>query len=625
MRQLVLAVAAAAALSGCDRMQAAFTPVPEKILAAFPLPDDVELARSRLFAALESDPAARDAAARQFAQLLTARGLACTASQQVGRFDTPASIKGRGGDKQCFAKQNAMLADWVGIRRVALVLRAPPLAAVSALPPVVPLPNKLDNLGSTHLAADANVLVLRSHRQEYQVLEVPSTKEIASFTLSEPNAHTPNLSPNGRLLAVPGPKVLRFLEAESGKELWTTDKYQRVMAWIPQWDLVVLAEPNTGAPIMLDTRTGQAEPYPSAEKRPSWALLAPEGRLLMGSNTTLSLMQHARSSGGTLEAQPVQQWTVTEGTSGNTPFLVNGGKRLVFPTRDLGWLDLATGQQGTWQLAAIAGASYTQVGDSTIAFYATVPDAPGMRLRLLDTEKSTIAFAKETATQLFSLSPRPALVRRGSGAIALVSALEPDGDPQDVARVVSEAMLARELQKLQDPAPRDSDTFSSGFMPQHADAARRVERPVTAAAIPMGKAAPMAPGKPMLDVPPGTRIAMLGVYEAARVPNVPHGTVSVHVAPGSTPLVLVLSSYESVNWMIRPNGRKITAILLSSYVPSKVYGHGNTPLVRIAFTHSAYKMDSEGYNTLRREVARYVGGATPVFQGTYSGQEFQVN
>jgi len=67
-----------------------------------------------VFTALESDPAARDAAAKQFTQLLTARGLACTASQPVGRFDTPAMIKARGGNKQCFTKQDAVLGDWLG-------------------------------------------------------------------------------------------------------------------------------------------------------------------------------------------------------------------------------------------------------------------------------------------------------------------------------------------------------------------------------------------------------------------------------------------------------------------------------------------------------------------------------
>ncbi|MBC5782134.1 hypothetical protein H8N03_04200 [Ramlibacter sp. USB13] len=95
MRHFILALAVATCLTGCDRMQAAFTPIPEKVNAAFPLPDEVDIARTRLLAALEGDKAAHDRAATHLAQLMNARALACSASTPVGRFDTAAGIQRR--------------------------------------------------------------------------------------------------------------------------------------------------------------------------------------------------------------------------------------------------------------------------------------------------------------------------------------------------------------------------------------------------------------------------------------------------------------------------------------------------------------------------------------------------
>jgi hypothetical protein len=95
LRHLALLLEAAACLTGCDRMQAAFIPIPDKINAAFPLPDEVQLARSRLFAALASDKPAQEAVATQFTQLMNARAPTCTAATPVGRFDTVFRIKAK--------------------------------------------------------------------------------------------------------------------------------------------------------------------------------------------------------------------------------------------------------------------------------------------------------------------------------------------------------------------------------------------------------------------------------------------------------------------------------------------------------------------------------------------------
>lgn len=641
MRRLALLLAASACLSGCEG-PSVFSPLPERIHAAFPLPDEVELARSRLVAALEADRKTQEAATRQFDQLLAVRALACTAGNPVGRFDSVAKIREKVTDKACFAKHDAQLEEWIAVRRIGLLLRAPALVPAAELPARTLLPNTAENIASAHLAAQANVLVVRSHQQRFHAFEIPTNKELASFNATDGYSRTPSLSPNGRLVAAGSGKVLRFFEVETGRPLWSTDKYQDVIAWGPQWDMVVLTQAGTGAPQMLDTRTGVAEPYPSSEKRLSWALPTADGQLLVGNYNSASLVQHTRQGDGPPQAKPVRQWTFTNAAVLNgTPFLVNQGRRLVFPhNRDLNWLDLATGQQGSWQVSLLNPSGFGQVGDSVIAFDSTPPGAVATTTRLLDTDKGTLATATESGDrgQIYSLSPRTGLLRRSANAVTLVGALQGE-QPQDLERVISEFLLAREIAKLNDPYRPDFQAVpnDAGLSPErrammkaHAEAyARDLQAPHAQAQMRAGTSAyqPVVPvAKPILDVPADATIAMLGVYQpkggnvGGRRTAAP---ITVRVGPGSKPIVLVLASYEAVTWMIQPGSRKIAAVLLSGYTPSSVHGQGPAQVVRIGSRY-AYKFDSPEFQELRRDVARYVGNTTPVFQGGYEGSDFQV-
>lgn len=642
MRHLVLALAAAVCLTGCDRLQAVFTPVPDKINAAFPLPDEVELARTRLLAALEDDKPAREAAVAHFGRLMNARAVACSVTADIGRFDTAATIRRKVTDTPCFTRQDAQLEEWIAVRRIGLALRAPPLVPLAPLPARTLLPNKIDSFQTAHLASQANVLVLRGGSQQPAVaLEVPSGKELSRFTVEGYNR--PSLSPNGRLLAVPGVKTLRVLDVASNKPLWTSDKYDNLVGWAPENDLVVLQQVGTGAPAMLDTRTGRIDPFPATEKRLSWSLPAGAGRMLVGTYNSASLMEHARGADG-----------------------VNQGQRLVWPSgQDLAWLDLGTGQQGKWQLSLFGANNVAQLADTVIAFDTYPPDANGVTTRLLDTGKGTIAPARDAGErgQVAPLGPRPGLVRRSSNVVALVTAMEA-GEAQDVERAISEALAAREIAKLNDPyhpgfgAPNPGRTpeqqamleqlarqvramntqsaLRDGLPRETVEAIRRGRQPVevgpaAAPAPAIGSAppavmpAPPLVGKTVLNVPADAKIAMLGVYQAAgsNKSSSRSGTVTVQVGPGKEPLVLVLSNYEKVNRMIRAGGRRIAAVLLSGYNEATVYGQGQAEVVRIGRRH-VYKIDSRDFQELRREVARYVGPATPVFQGAYEGSLFQV-
>lgn len=100
------------------------------------------------------------------------------------------------------------------------------------------------------------------------------------------------------------------------------------------------------------------------------------------------------------------------------------------------------------------------------------------------------------------------------------------------------------------------------------------------------------------------------------------GRVMVDVPYSKTPLVLVLASHESVQWVINDHGRPISAVLLSGHPLSTVAGvYGGH--VAIGNRH-AHEADSPEYLKLKELVIRNTRLPTVQFQGAQTGAAFTV-
>jgi len=652
------------ALGGCERITAGLTPATEKVNKAFPLADDLQTAHNALMSSLEGDKSAQQTIAEQYNKLMTVRALTCTAKTPIGRFDTIPGIRGKVSDTDCFQKQDVRLAEWVAWRRLGLVMAKPPLTPLMDLPAKALLPNFTDYSGPVAVAAAANVMVARGP-QKFSVVQIPSGKQISSFAAPDQSYRPPVLSSNGRVLAIPvGSRNLRIVEVETGNVLWNTEDYADLLAWLPQLEAAVLTQTNTGAPQLLDIRNGKISDYPSAEKRMTWALPTPlaDGKYLVGSGQTASLMQVTRSAEGALDAAPVKQWRLNGYGASGAPLLMDNGKKIVYlSSQDLNWLDVQTEQQGSWQLSALNAYGFAKLNEQAVLFdsMSITPGQAGTPVtRVLDITQGTVAVAKNLDGRdgnLVSLAPRSGYLKRNGTGVTIGSAVELD-TPQALDPLVSEALLAKQLARLnamsanaemqaqlQAQSPADRERYLDNLARQMramngsvaADAAANAA--ASAAARASGGTLAMLPGtKPMLsDVPANAKVSVIGVYEAASNASAPAmpagvaasrkaGNIRVTVAPGNTPLVLVLSSYEPVRWTVIPGSRKISAILVSSYYESSVSGQGNAPVVRIGSNY-AYKLDSTEYLRLKQDIARYVASPVQVFQGAYKGQDFSVN
>jgi hypothetical protein len=120
----------------------------------------------------------------------------------------------------------------------------------------------------------------------------------------------------------------------------------------------------------------------------------------------------------------------------------------------------------------------------------------------------------------------------------------------------------------------------------------------------------------------------VSVYEAVamRVPCAPrsHGPVRVLVRAAPRPMVLVLSSHQTVDWelTLTPDAT-LAAVLLSGYGKSTVAGAGQALVSSIGGFY-AFKRGSAEFKHLEQEVMRCTGRSIEHFQSVYAGNSFEV-
>lgn len=680
----------ALALTGCDRINAISMSSSEKINRAIPIPPELITAQSILYAALETNKKEAKRTEEQFEQLLTVRALTCAGTARVGRFEMPSDIKSKLSDLDCFKKQDAILADWIGLQRVALALRQPALRAFTDLKGKVIIPSA-ENSVSMSAAAAANIAVVKSNTGKFTTVDLSGGKPISSFQAPGEAYRAASVSPNGRMMAVPvSNRSLTIFELETGSILWTTDKYSDLVAWMPSIEAVVLNETGASKAALLDLRTGRFEPYLSAERNLTWALAMPgiTSQFLIGSQNSASLMDHARSADGTVSSTTTKQWRLNgSGASSQTPMLMLNGKFLVFlSNRDLGWLNLENSEQGVWDMSGLQGHGFAKFDEANIIFTIRPPNASQSVRNLLDVERLTVSAALDiSATEGYALpfAPRTGYAKHLNSALIIQTTAQTD-TPQPLTQLIADAQLAQQMAKLQAQSEASTQAATTRYEASELAAAEAVaaaSAAAAAAALPRSDrqnymdllarqvraqnaasamrdglprevverirngtqqnlssgnatrlAAPAPTTKPLLtDIPSNAQVAMVGVYQAPRGSSSVSGngarqagSVSITVGSGSAPLVLVLTSYESVRWNVRnTGGRKIAAVLLSGYSESEVAGLTSTKILKIGSGY-AYKLDSPEYNRLKIDVSRYVSNPVTSFQGRYEGQEFSV-
>lgn len=124
------------------------------------------------------------------------------------------------------------------------------------------------------------------------------------------------------------------------------------------------------------------------------------------------------------------------------------------------------------------------------------------------------------------------------------------------------------------------------------------------------------------------QVEAVSVYEAVamRAPSMPQqqGPVRVQVRRAVRPVVLVLSSHQTVEWQLDVDPEaELKAVLLSGYGESTVAGAGKALVTSIGGFY-AFKRGSAEFRHLEDEVLRCTGRNIENFQSVYAGHSFEI-
>jgi hypothetical protein len=129
----------------------------------------------------------------------------------------------------------------------------------------------------------------------------------------------------------------------------------------------------------------------------------------------------------------------------------------------------------------------------------------------------------------------------------------------------------------------------------------------------------------LLRVARNAQVEAVSVYEAlASSARRGNGPVRVIVRPTLRPIVLVLSSHQTVEWLIELKSDAIlAAVLLAGFGNSSVAGAGDAHITAIGGFY-AFKRGSAEFGHLEQEVMRCTGRAIENFRSVYSADEFEI-
>jgi hypothetical protein len=577
----------------------------ERINEAVPVAEAVQSSRDALDGLLtEADAEEISRIDAEMASRLKIRALSCSKGYEPGFFESGESLRSVIANAECFAAYDKTLAAWLNHRRIGLLLAAGPLRPI---PREVPrFVTATMSIGNVWFADSAGVALFAS-AGTLEILDLKDSSPIFSET-SDPTRSwqsSSRLSPNGRLFLTSRQGALSLRDTETGAVLADFDDLSG-FHWLEGQTALVTDREHPREPRLLDFATGERIPIRGVSDSIQKVVPAPaEGEFVIGSHRGLVRIALDRSD-GKVAAQVVDDedlegggsWSDNTGTyDSDYERYVGGGGAITVVT-----LDPLSVQRITLEAFRPQIAMPTPDPDLVLVTGAFVRShAGGARTFVVNTSDLTIA-PLEGAPHGARYVYIPSLDRVGVITGSRIELLEelPLGEFRSFEEFGGQALTEANLRQL--------EAFQRGS----------------------GLTSEIPEGLPVPTWARDAEIIAVGVYESTAGEHGPGkdrraGPVTVHVKRGGKPIVLVLASYEPVQWRVEPEfGARISAVLLGGYYQSRVQGIGDAKQIDIGRVY-AYQQGGEGYRELEVAVARYTGKRIHSFQGRYSGQTFTVD
>jgi hypothetical protein len=603
---------------------AARADVEDRINAAIPLSGPAQIALLEM-RRLVGDPRLRGQIEAQLQVKIRLRALQCGQNFVIAPGSSEQQIRRQYGGDPCLAAQDAAIADWLGLRTVGGVLELPALRPMPA-----GAPRRIADLEApiqrVYFAAQAAVAVVSSYK-DIETVDLSSGLPIN--TRLAPRDELPqSISPNGRVYAVFHDGQQRFYDSEDGTLLASTQWCAYLgncgFHWLDNRTALVVAAGNRG-PELYDFLTGDFYPF-DGQLEPIERIAPVAGAsatYIAFRNTGLTEFR-LDYAGGSPHADILQTEAVRLNLIPMTGGPVAGGRYYVNTSNgqlyvsDTGTLSTNTVDLGDFFVQRalpesdpdrLLIAGYLRGGPTTWRFY---------EYALREQTLSALDVAGLPSTQ-FTFDPaQHALYVLAGEVLTRVDTL-PHGN------AVPRAAFAASMQAAQSALPRPAPYRFAPPGTVRIITSGGVIRSIMAAGPPEAMAAPI-PG-PVARLAGRADVQGIGIFGAVAGrslrPSVP-GTVRVVIQPRQRPLVLVLSSFSSVQWHLRVAARaRLSAVLITGPRGSSVEGQGNVPVVVIGGAYS-YVAGSPSYAVLQNEVYAWTGKRMSLFQCGLRGKEFLI-
>jgi hypothetical protein len=614
-----LAPLLAMALAGCDLSAVVNLSAEDKINAAFPVSEAVRNASAALRDLVpETQHKVVDA---QFDARLKVRALTCAKGYTPSWLASAETIRKQLDNPSCFQEADAQTVRWLGLRRAGAILAQPALKEVPASPPAFIVASA--PIQSVRFAESAGIALIET-QQTIEVTDFESLQPL--FSESKASGRVGNLSANGRLFtSSDNARGTRIRETESGAVLAEMASVQpQNFFWLDSHTALYYtdASQTPARAVLVDLASGHEVPIPALSTAGGFQHVAREP----GSNNQFVLFTYRGMTKIELlrdKAEPAIRMLAEKPVSAaNWQGPTADGSRYVSASRQLTLASLKTLETEVvpWEPFHLQAAVPTPDPDKIIVSGFSAGGAgDGPRDYVYSITRRAAAqidAAKLLSRRYVHVPTLRSQAVIAENKIAILSDL-PTMAEVPLDRLVGDAVEVANQRKLE------------AFARQQAQQAGTFGRFGASESARGAVAGGTEYGSSMALAARDAQVEAIGVYQGRPTGSRTSdghrlGVVEVRIRRTSRPLILVLSSYDPVRWLLVPEpGARLAGVLLSGYHPSQVFG-AEPARVIVSGSAYAYKLGSAEFNTLNRDVTMRLGKGIGTFQGGYEGATFSV-
>lgn len=587
--------------TGCDNVADRLADAQARVNRALPPSVEVTALGAAVAEAADAVPGRRARIEAEMADFRKRRALECAKGLVPSWRDSTAELRAQLNDVTCFAAQDADMLVWLRRMQVGtqLLLPAEPLDATPRTTSLV-----LDERVEGVRLPQRGPIAMLVHPRGWSLVDLRTGSRIrsgqdASGVLSP---HRPSLSANGQVAyMVTEQGQLRLEDVKSARLLEDLGASGvTYFSWVGE-TLAIINSAKPGRSLLVDYKTGRHAELPRDDFGfYGGALPTPAaGEFMLVGRQHLRLVR-IDSTDTALAITALRDVSLQDvGVNPAASAISSDGRRFLAVLGQMALIDLGSGEStsvGLWPGFVFSAWPHAEPHKF---FLRTTGEGQSLATFVFDAVDQTVARVSDAGDGRMTWQYWPAMkkyVNSSGTALRIVDAPPPTEAAEPLAELFARRLQAENERKL-------------------------------AAVAPQG--APNAFRAPTVALPVGARVLGVGAYESKTGshgfgrPRVA-GPIDVTVMRTSYPVVLVLTSYEPVNWRIQlAPGARLGAVLLFGYYESSVVGHGDAKVHRGGRFY-AYQRPSGEFDRLNREVISLTGQEINGFQGAYSTATFSV-